>query len=232
MTRRNLWLAFFAALMPASAFALQHNYLDTYDYRKIDEGWRNLQVQTDLRDPERGDSYFFNQTGIEYGASNLYTIGVYADFTEGVGFSAAHLLNRFRITESNAYPVDMAFQLELKDANDHKDQDKIEGLFLVSKDIREFNLTGNAIMQLNREIEANGDDEWDFDPALALAGAFRTGTNVTPSLELFIADDQSRLIPGAAIDITSTVRLNVGIAVGLEDEADDTQLKTLLKASF
>lgn len=229
------WILVCAALGlgAVSAHATElRTYLDTYDYRKISEGHRELQFHTDLRDPERGDSYFVHQTGLEYGGSDLYTVGVYGVFTEGRGFSAARLLNRYRLSEPDVWPVDMAVQLELRDANGRKDQDRIEGVLILSRDIERFNVTANGILRLDRELRSNGDDEWDSDPALSLAGSYRADPRWVPGIELFLADDESRIVPGLYALLAPHIRLNVGVGLGLEDEADDVQLKTIVSVAF
>src|SRR3712207_3285084 len=127
---RRLALAVLSVALPTLSFALEHRYLDTLDYHVYEEGYRAVQFETELRDPERGDPYFDNESGVEYGASGQYTVGLYGQFIEGLGFSAARLSNRFRITEPNQQPVDMAFQLDIQDASGRKGQDRIEGIFI------------------------------------------------------------------------------------------------------
>ncbi|MEK6542943.1 MAG: hypothetical protein AABZ44_00690 [Elusimicrobiota bacterium] len=221
-----LLLAALALAVPAAAH--KRNYLDTYGYYTSEKGAWETEFWTDLRNPDVGDDYWYHQTEVEYGVTDRYTLGVYGVFIDGRGFSALKVENRYRLSEPKQWPVDTALYLEFKDANGHKEQDEIEGKLILSKDIGRWNLTGNGIFELEREVTASG-SEWELEPAIAVGAAYTSGNAINPGIELYSAEHKSRLTPGLYIDLLPEVRLNVGVGLGLEDQADDYIVKSILE---
>jgi hypothetical protein len=233
MVRRHvLAAAFVLAALPSVSHAHLRNYLDTYGYYTLEEGKYEMEFWNDYVKPAHGDGYFRNQTEGEIGITDRYTLGIYGVFVEGLGFTAAKIENRYRLSQPGEWPVDTAVYLEFKDANDHKDEDEIETKVILSKNIDYWNFTANGIMEFEREIEPNGEDEWEIEPGVALATSYNTGGVVTPGLELLLLENQSRIVPGAYITLAPNMRLNVGLGLGLESKADDYQLKTIFEYEF
>jgi len=233
MTRRKIWLTALALLAaPALSHADLRNYIDTYTTETMKEGGFGLEVRIDYREPDHGEDHFTNETLAQIGVTERYTVGVSGLFVEGLGFTAARLENRYRLVKTDQWPIDTAVYFAFKDANGHKDRDAIESKLMVSHDVDQFNVTGNGIINLVRKFKANGDDEWDVKPGLAFAGSYRTGSIVTPGVELLIQEYQSRISPGVYVALAPNMRLNAGLGIGVEDRADNLQLKTLFQMEF
>lgn len=219
-------------VFPDVARAHLRNFLDTYGYDTLSQGKYELELWTDLRDPDKADRYWVYQTEVEYGVTDHYSLGVYGVFVDGQGFSAAKIENRYRFAEKGQWPVDTAVYLEFKDANGRKDEDEIEGKLIFSKDIEKWNIVANPILAFEREIESNGETEWEAETAFALGAAYKLPGRITPGVELFLAENKSRITPGLYIDILPEVRFNIGVGIGLESKADDAQLKSILEIEF
>lgn len=229
------WILVAAALIPMAAETAQahlRDYLETYGYNTLQKGRKEVELRTDLINPDEGDDYWTHESEFEYGITDRWTVGVYAVFREGEGFTAAKLENRIRLAEPGEFPVDPAFYFEIKDANGRKDNDEVESKLILSKDIGLFNITWNGILAFEKEYETNGDEEWETELGMVTGVAYRAGGPVTPGLELAIAENDTRLIPGVYIDLGPSVRLNLGVSLGLEKTADNTQLKSLLEIEF
>jgi hypothetical protein len=88
-------------------------------------------------------------------------------------------------------------------------------------------------LEIEREEEASGEKEAEAKAALALGTCYHgLWKRVTPGVELFLKEKESRITPGLYIDILPDVRLNVGAGIGLEKQADNLQLKTILELEF
>lgn len=220
------------SLAASPAQAHLRNYLDTYGYYTLEKGESEIELWNDLNNPDEGDDYWVHQTEFEYGVTDRYTVGVYAVFKEGEGFSAFKLENRVRLAEPGELWVDPAFYIEIKDANGHKDEDEVESKIILSKDIGRWNVSWNGIIEFEREIKATGGDEWEMESAMAIGTAYNGGWRVTPGVELYSAEHATRIVPGLYIDLAKDVRLNIGVGIGLEENADDAQLKSILEIEF
>ena len=234
--KMNRWVGSFLLggifFFPATGQAHLRNFLDTYGYDTLSKGKLELELWTDLNDPDHGDRYWQNQTEVEYGVTDHYSLGFYGVFVDGQGFTALKIENRYRFAEKGQWPIDTAVYLEFKDANGSKDEDEVEGKLILSKDIGKLNIVANPILSYEREREASGEIEWESKTALALGVAYKIPGRVTPGVELFLAEGKSRITPGIYVDILPEVRFNFGVGLGLESKADDAQLKTILEIEF
>jgi hypothetical protein len=215
-----------------AAHAHLRNYLDTYSYYTLTQGASELELHTDLHNPDHAEDYWAHETEYEYGITDRYTIGLYGVFREGVGFTAAKVENRVRIAEPGEWFMDPAIYFEIKDANGRKDQDELEGKLILSKEIGRWNVSWNGILGHEREIKKNGDTEWETEVAMAIGAAYNGGWRVTPGVELYSAENATRITPGLYIDLMKDVRLNLGVGIGLEDKAEDATFKSILEIEF
>jgi hypothetical protein len=140
--------------------------------------------------------------------------------------------NRVRIAEPGEWFMDPAIYFEIKDANGRKDQDELEGKLILSKEIGRWNVSWNGILGHEREIKKNGDTEWETEVAMAIGAAYNGGWRVTPGVELYSAENATRITPGLYIDLMKDVRLNLGVGIGLEDKAEDATFKSILEIEF
>lgn len=216
-----------------AARAHLRDYLDTYGPYTLEKGRMEMELWTDLRDPDGGDRYWVHQTEVEVGVTDRYTVGVYGVFVDGVGFAAAKIENRFRPVLPRAWPFETAFYLEFQKANGDKERNEVEGKALLAKNWGAVNLTVNPILELEEKKDINGDKSWELETALALGTCYRKyWKKVTPGVELFFAEKKSRVTPGLYIDVARDVRFNVGVGLGLEKPADNAQIKTILEIEF
>ncbi len=219
-------------LFPLVSRAHLRNYLDTYGPYTLEKGKAEAEIWTDYRKPKEGDGFWVNQTEVEYGVTNRYSLGLYGVFIEGQGFSAVKVENRYRLNEPGEWPVDTALYLEFKKGIEDKAEDEIEGKVILSKDWGPVNLSANPILEIEKE-EKPGGDEWELEAGLALGTCYKNfWKRVTPGIELFLAEKQSRVTPGLYIDLAPDVRLNLGAGIGIEKAADPVQLKTILELEF
>jgi hypothetical protein len=233
MKMNRMLLGFLLGIVTPALHAHVRDYLDTYAPTTLEKGRSELELWTDLRNPDAGDSFWVHQTEVEYGVTDRYTLGVYGVFVDGQGFSAVKVENRFRPVLPASWPVDTAFYVEIQKANGHKENNEVEGKILLAKNWGKWNVTANPILELEESREANGDKSWEMESALALGTCVRRyWKNVTPGVELFFAEKKSRVTPGLYIDLASNVRLNLGVGIGLEKPADDAQLKSILEIEF
>lgn len=233
MKRRSWILTGWLMLSLAShVHAHLRNYLDTYNYSTLEKGRYEFEFFNDYHDPDNGEGYWLNQSEVEFGITDRYTMGLYGVFQEGLGFTAFKIENRYRLLEPGEWIVDPALYFEIKDANDHKDEDELEGKIILSKDIGKVNVTFNGILEYEREIEPNGDTEWEMEAAMSLGACYATGHRITPGIELYSAENETRLVPGLYVDLAKDIRLNVGVGIGLEENAEDAIFKSILEFEF
>lgn len=227
-------LVLLAGLIPMAGRAHLRNYLDTYGYDTLQKGHAEVEITDDRRDPDGGEAFWVNQTEVEYGVTDRWTTALYGVFVDGQGFSAVKWENRYRLKEKGVWPMDVALYGELKKANGHKDVNEIEGKVIFSKDWDRLNVAVNPIVEIEEERKPDGEKEWELETGLAAGVSLRhgLGSRVTPGVELFLAEHQSRVTPGLYIDLLPEVRLNVGAGIGLENQADDLIWKTLLEIEF
>lgn len=233
MKKVSLGFGLLLSLVSVRSHAHVRDYLDTYSPATLERGRAEVELWTDRRNPDNGDGYWVHQTEVEYGVTDRYTLGLYGVFVDGQGFSAVKVENRYRPVVPASWPLKTAFYLEFQKANGRKENNEIEGKVLLAKDWGRWNLTVNPILELEESREANGDTSWELESALAVGTCVRRyWKNVTPGVELFLAEKASRITPGLYIDLASGIRLNLGVGLGLEKQADDAQLKSILEIEF
>lgn len=219
--------------LPAQAHL--RNYLVNYGYYTLPKGRAEVELWTDYHRPKTSLSsadYWSHQTEVEYGVTDRYTLGLYAVFVEPLGYTAFKMENRYRFAELGEWPVDTAAYLELKKANHRDDENEVEAKLILNKDFDNLNLVANGVLEYEEEIEPNGEKEWELEPPFFTLGAAYPLGRVTPGLEAVVKPSASQLIPGLYIDITPDIRLNLGVAFGLGDKAEDQVLKSVLELEF
>jgi hypothetical protein len=226
--------AFLAALgglllLPEAARAHVRNYLDTYGYYTLEKNAMEVELWTDRITPAEGESFWQHKTEVEYGITDRWSLGLYGIFVEDQGLSAWQVENRYRLTRPGQLPVDLAGYIEYKGGINGKDSDEWEGKIIAAKELGRWNVSVNGIVEVEKEP---GQDEWETHPALALGTAYRANDRVTPGLELFLRENESRITPGLYINIVPGVRLNLGVGFGIVSQADKTQLRSLLEIEF
>ena len=234
MKRSGAFLALLAAglLYPARGEAHLRNWLDTYGYYTLERGKAELETYTDRIRPADGSAYWQNQTEVELGITDHYSLGLYGVAVDGQGFSGWRAENRVRFAEPGAWPVDTAGYLEYSGGVAGKMDDEVEAKLILSKDLASWNVTANPFLEVTREDQADGSKGWNGHPGIALATAHRTSDRLTEGVEVVFRRNESRVIPGLYINLLPEVRLNLGVGFGLVSQADRTQLRSILEIEF
>lgn len=229
-----LFLLSLSALAPRPACAHVRNYLFNYGWYTLERGRSELELYNDYLRPtvsRKDGAAWANETEFEYGVTNRYSLGLYADFLEHAGFTSFKMENRYRFGAKDEWPADVAGYLELRKASGDLDTDELEGKLIFSKDIGALNLVANPVLAYEREIGEDGSKQWKLHPELALGACYVLG-RVTPGLEVSFEKNNTRVIPGLYIDVVPDVRLNLGVAFGSGSESNALEARSILELEF
>jgi len=102
--------------------------------------------------------------GFGYGAKEWWFTELYLKYKrangEGTTLDAAEWENKFQLTETGAYPIDVGFLVEIERPRDHAEGWEVKWGPLFETDLGKFQLNANALFKRNYRSEEHSDTQF------------------------------------------------------------------------
>lgn len=241
-----------AGLMAAAAQAEAHmrDYLLNQGYYTAKKGEFEVELFNDFNMPDTGDQDTFNskhQIELEYGVLDRLQLAYYEVYSwadardENWDREEFKIEAKLRLAEAGQWPVDVALYAEYINPDGPRDanSDEIENKIILSRNFGPWNVVGNFIFE--RPINTSADWAFEYTAGVSYAVSPRTrvGFEVKEGLgdeSDFGIDDWDEhefyIAPGIYHSFTDHVRVLAGPVIGLTEDSDDLQLRTIVELEF
>ena len=149
----------FVGLCSAAAFAGPADYVYTPN---VEYGERELDFKFGSGKPPSGDRQQANSIGFGYGATEYWFTEVYLKYERegnmGNHLDAVEFENKFQLTETGKYPVDVGFITEIEIPRQNGDSYEFRFGPLFQTEFRKLQLNGNLLFERHYRGNANFDD--------------------------------------------------------------------------
>ena len=150
-----------ALLSPLRAFSEPADYVYTpaveYGEKEIDFKAGSARKADDPRSSAAS-------VGFGYGAKEWWFTEIYLKYksedNEGVKHDAFEWENKFQLTETGAYPVDVGFLVEVERPRDHAEGWEVKWGPLFETDFGKIQLNANALFKRNYRVQEAGETEF------------------------------------------------------------------------
>jgi hypothetical protein len=183
---------------------------------------------------------------VEYGLTDHWTIGGYADFEKPKDgdfryVQARAVAARYRFFEQGERFLDGAIEVEYAiPLKKYLDGETIETRVILEKDLGQVSIVLNPIFEKNVS-GPNVDEGMDFQYASGLY--YRATRRLTPGVEFYgdigplgnlnpKSQQQHYVFPRLGVKFTRSVSLDIGYGFGLTKASDDQVIKAILEFEF
>jgi len=212
-------------------------------YSPIVEGGE-LEFETrgsyDFDDAESKDGKQKQKYAVGYGVTDRWFTEIYGEIEKGAtsskfDFTAFEWENIYQLTEQGQYWVDVGLYFEYEVSFEDDKADKIEGKFLIEKEMGHFTHTANIIF----EKQVGGDSEKETEGGLAWGSRYRWQEYFEPGFELHSEfgelnegksfDEQEHLVGPVFYGKIGSFKYDIGYLFGVSNDAPDGQLKWIIE---
>lgn len=227
-----------SVLLPVkNASADRRSYVWTYEYQTMPKGMAELEyyVTTEVPDTsESGINTWKHQLELEYGLTNRWDVSMYqmwkhkntssGSTTEYDGFK---LRTRYRIGEKNQFLLDPLLYFEYIRDDDFSKPSVGEVKLVLGKDIGDFNMSYNQIVERNLEKEGKTENEY----------AAGVSYEISPKLKLGIESkgnySSEKYAAGPTVSfMAKRFWVSFGAVFGMNKRTDDAQVRMIVGVPF
>jgi hypothetical protein len=183
---------------------------------------------------------------VEYGLTDHWTIGGYADFEKPKDgdfryVQARAVVSRYRFFEQGERFLDGAIEVEYNlPLEKYSDSEEIETRVILEKDLGQFSIVINPIFE--KDVSGPEVDEgMEFQYATGLY--YRASPRMTPGVEFYGAtgplsnlkpksQQEHYVFPRLGVKFSHRINLDVGYGFGLTKASDDQVIKAILEFEF
>ncbi len=223
-------------LVTSRAYADRRSYVWTYAYQTVAKGQAEFEYYVTNEVPHLDKSatntwkHWFE---LEYGLTDRWDIGMYQQFKQTNGSSSSFeydgfkIKTRYRLGESGQFFVDPLLYLEYIRNDNLSNPNVFEGKLVLAKDIGQWNMAYNQILE--QEIEKGGSTEHEY--------AFGLSYEVKPSFKVGLEtkgsySDKEYYLGPTISWAAEKFWLTLGAAGGLNNKSDDFQARAIVGIPF
>jgi len=177
---------------------------------------------------------------VGYGVNDRWFTEFYGEIEKGAEnsqfeFAALEWENRFQLTEQGQYWIDTGLYFSYEVSFEDDKADKIEGKFLLEKEIKSFTHTANIIF----EKQVGGDSEKETEGELAWGSRYRWEKYFEPGFEFHSEfgelnagksfDEQEHLVGPVCYGKIKNFKYDLGYLFGISNDAPDGMLKWIVE---
>lgn len=231
-----LLLVFCASTM---AYAGKRNYVWSYDYGIGPKGSTEVETWWTAKTPDssRSDETSHQlRVELEVPITERWESDFYLVFEQDPGesldFTDVFWSNKYLFTLPGQKAVDLMGYFELKRPMDFHAPWEFETILILSKDFRDFNITGNLVYE--GWLDSDNGEHDEIKTLLATGYALTPRFNLAAEFQgIFEGDEQKFLAgPTASFSLNKTTWVAIGPAWGLNSDADDFRLRALFGIFF
>jgi hypothetical protein len=228
---------FIVPAMPQNSYADRRGYVWTYEYQTMPKGRLELEYYLTEEQPnidKRKPNTWKHWIEAEYGITDHWDIAMYQMFRQSnkttgdkFEYDGFKVRTRYRILEKDKLPIDTLLYLEYI-RNDNLDEpNKLEGKLILAKDIGDFNIAYNQIVE--QELASDGETAYEYATGVSykILPSIRVGVESKGSFserEYFVGPTIAWW-PGKFF-------LATGMAWGLNARSDDLQVRMITGFNF
>lgn len=220
-----------------NAFADRRSYVWTYEYMTMPKGTKEIEYYYTTKIPQDYDAEvntMEHQVEFEYGITDYWDIALYQrlmqrnrDSESDTNYQGFKVRTRYRFGEKGQFLIDPLVYLEYKRGRDFSEPNEIEAKLILAKDIGDFNIAYNQILE--RDLESEGKTEHAY--------AFGINYKLKPHLSLGLeatgnySEEKYYLGPTVSV-VFGRMWLSCGIVRGLIAGSDDIQARVIVGIPF
>lgn len=219
------------------SFADARSYVWTYEYQTMPQGASEMEYYETVKVPDTNDpaiKTLEHWLEYEYGITNKLDGAVYfmwktkdKRFEADTKYDMTKLRFRYRIGEKGQLPVDTLLYAEYKRSARHHDPHKIELKVILAKDLGDFNLSYNQI--LNQDLESDGITESEY----ALGLSYKLNNNISLGIESKGSYLSDKYYFGPTVSVRpGKFWVTAGFVSALHKRADDLQARVIVGVPF
>lgn len=224
-------------LITQSSYADKRSYVWTYEYMTMPKGMWELESYFTAEVPNMHRSNINTLKPwieLEYGITNNWDVSMYQMYkfknklAENDGqYDGFKLRTRYRFGQKNQFFIDPLIYLEyVRDPDFHK-PNVIEAKLILAKDLGDFNISYNQILERNLEREGKTDHEYATGLSYAFSPQFKFGIEAKGNY----SKAKCALGPTFAFS-TRHFWVSLGAAFGLNQRTDDLQGRLIVGVPF
>ncbi len=221
------------AMLAAAVFADQRYYVWTYGYQTLARGNAEIESYFTLTAPDHdrleNNVRSEHQLELEIGMTDRFDFAIYQVFRQDAGealeYQGFKLRSRYRFTEAGRLPLDPLAYLEYIGKPDFAEHE-VEFKLVLSKDLGRLNAALNPTLEFVKE----GAQEWDLEPAYAMAASWGVNSLLRAGVEgkgsqqgHYIGPTIAHGSEGLWVAIGSAFRISAQ-----DSDAPDLQIRMLL----
>jgi hypothetical protein len=231
-------MAVMMAGLTATSHADRRSYVWTYESITMPAGMAEGEYYLTAKVPDTGasdDSTWQHQVELEYGLLDNWDISMYqmwkqtyeSDEESEFNYEGFKLRSRYKLTKTGDYIIDPLIYAEyIMNAAPDK-ADVVEAKLVLAKDIGNFNIAYNQIIE--RALEGDADTEHGYAAGIS----YDIVSAVSLGLEAKGSYSEVEHAVGPVISVeTEKIWLSLGMAAGLNDNTDDLQVRMITGFSF
>ncbi|MDP2939457.1 MAG: hypothetical protein Q8O13_05225 [Candidatus Omnitrophota bacterium] len=228
-------IIFFA--LASFCFADQRAYVWTYEYMTMPKGKSEVEyyLTTELPDNNASNKNTLKHwLEYEYGLTDHWDVAIYQQFLNKNKQKDRHfkydgfkIRTRYRLAEKKTLPLDTLFYLEYKRNSDFSKPNEIEAKLVLAKDIGDFNLSYNQVLERALENEGKTDFGYAIGVNRIFSSSFKAGIESKGSY----SDKEFLLGPTIAYR-ANKFWWSMGVAFGTNHNSDDFQSRLIIGAPF
>jgi len=227
-----------SACLVGSSYADRRSYVWTYEYATVPAGISEMEYYLTAKMPDssaRETSTWQHQAELEYGLTDNWDISLYQMWKQSYGtnstsafkYEGFKIRSRYKFFKSGESFVDPLIYVEyIRNAN-LAQPDVLEAKLILAKDIGNFNIAYNAIVE--RELGRGGEIKYEYAAGVryTMTSGFSAGFEAKGSY----SEDKHALGPVVSFE-TDKLWLALGAGFGLNAATEDMQARMIAGFAF
>lgn len=220
-----------------NSYADRRSYVWTYEYQTMPKGMSEIEFYETLKLPDTNDTdikTLEHWVEYEYGVTDRFDAAIYQMWKTNdkrneidTKYDGTKLRARYRFGEKGRYFVDPLVYAEYKRSAKSHDPHALELKLILAKDIGNFNIAYNQI--LNQALERHGVTESEY----ALGLSYKLNNRLSIGLESKGSYLKDKYYYGPTISVSGKrFWVAVGAAWAMHKRADDLQVRLIAGIPF
>ena len=221
----------------STSYADRRSYVWTYEYQTMPKGMAEIEYYLTAQVPDTAKSNvntWKHQVELEYGITDHWDVSMYQMFKQENTASSSNfeydgfkIRTRYRFGEKGKYFIDPELYFEYIRDDDFSKPNVGEMKLILAKDIGNFNVSYNQILERNLEREGKTNHEYAAGVSYEFLPAFKLGIESKGSY-----NEREYAIGPTLSWANRMFWVSLGAAFGLNERTDDVQTRMIVGIPF